>query len=385
MAETAYDIVVIGGGPAGSVASLGLAQAGYSVCLVERRAFPRETLCGEFLSHEVIGILREIGIESEFLSLGPSPITQFALCTDQGPVISGALGFPAYGLRRGAFDKLLLDTAIKGGVYVLQPAEAEAVNRVENGFKIPCRLNDKTVTLQSRWCIGAFGKTSPLDKHLGRSFAGTRTRMNGIKFHVPSASLAGMDTREIRIYTGPAMYCGVNHVDGGMATICFLEQRADDSLPPRARLRELMAHNGHFKRLLGERGIASVDDAQVYGTGNIFFGKRNLIENGVFMVGDAGRVISPLAGDGIGMALQGAQLLGRLFNTLRSSGSSGTDLETEYNTQWERMFSSRLRTAAILQRILFSRLLRRTASGLLAIYPSLLKHAIGMTRDRAHR
>ena len=385
MAESVYDIVVIGGGPAGAMASHYLVQAGYSVCLVERRSFPRETLCGEFLSHEVIGILRDIGVENEFLALGPSPISRFTLCTDRGPIISESLGFTAFGLKRGAFDQMLLKTAIHRGVHVLQPAEAEAVNRVENGFKTVCRMHEGIQTLQSRWCIGAYGKSSPLDKQLRRPFAGVRSRINGIKFHVPSASLAGVDADEIRIYTGPGMYCGVNHVDGGVATICFLEQRADDTLPPRARLRELMAENKHFERLLGVTGIAAVDHATVYGTGNIFFGRRNLVEDGIFMVGDAGRVIAPLAGDGIGMAMQGARLLGRLFRADMSAGSSSTDLETEYCAEWDKLFRNRLRSAAALQRILFSAPLRRVASSLLAIYPRLLIRAIGLTRDRSHR
>lgn len=380
MAESGYDIVVIGGGPAGAVASTSLAQAGYSVCLVERRAFPRETLCGEFLSHEVAAVVRDLGIDREFLSLGPSPITQFTLCPDHGPVVSEALGFTAFGLRRGAFDHLLLNTALKHGVHILQPTEAEAVNRVQDGFEVLCRQNENPLTLQSRWCVGAYGKSSPLDKRLGRSFAGSRTRLNGIKFHVPTASLPAMNAGEIRIYTGPGMYCGVNYVDGGIATICFLERRGVDALPPRARLRELMTANKHFRELIGEAAISAVDEAQLYGTGNIYFGARNLVEHGIFMVGDAGRVISPLAGDGIGMAMQGARLLANVLSNQRSSGSPLAALEREYCDEWERMFRARLHSAAALQRILFSGPLRRMASIVLALYPPLLRNAISKTR-----
>jgi flavin-dependent dehydrogenase len=380
MSESIFDIIVIGGGPAGAMASLTLAKAGYSVCLVERRAFPRETLCGEFLSHEVVDVIRDLGIENEFHSLGPTPISKFALCPDRGPMLSEPLGFTAYGLRRGAFDQFLLNAAIRQGVHVLQPADVELIVRRGGGFDVCCRLKDSIQTLQSQWCIGAYGKVSPLDKQLHRSFAGTRTQLNGIKFHVPSAALAGMSMDEIRIFTGPEVYCGINHVDSGIATICFLERRRGDDVSPRARLRELASANKHFACIVGESVMSAIDDAPIYGTGNIYFGKRNVVENGIFMVGDAAQVISPLAGDGIGMALQTGQLLGSLFREHRRSGLDAAALEVEYRRRWERTFRSRLCAAAGLQRISLSNPVRGFGTTLLSLFPSLLRVAISMTR-----
>jgi flavin-dependent dehydrogenase len=296
---------------------------------MERRPFPRETLCGEFLSHEVIDIIRDFGLVRGFLDLSPTPITRFSLCPDRGPVFSESLGFTAYGLKRGTFDQFLLNAAIGQGVHVLQPAEAERVVRRGNGFEVGCRLNDATQTIQSRWCIGAYGKASSLDRQLIRPFAQTRTRLNGIKFHVPSAALAGMNADEIRIFTGPNMYCGVNPVEGGSTTICFLERRKGNDVAPRARLRELAAANKHFASIFSGQAISAIDEAPIYGAGNIYFGRRNVIENGVFMVGDAARVISPLAGDGIGMALQSSQLIGELFREHIHSRPDPLTLEAE--------------------------------------------------------
>ncbi len=58
--EFQYDVAVIGGGPAGSTAALYLSRKGFRTCIIEKHLFPRETLCGEFLSGEVIRIIEKI-------------------------------------------------------------------------------------------------------------------------------------------------------------------------------------------------------------------------------------------------------------------------------------------------------------------------------------
>ena len=380
MTHPPVDIVVIGGGPAGAAAAVYTARAGYSVCLVERHSFPRETLCGEFLSGEAIAVLRDLGLEQEFLSLAPSHITRFTLCPDRGPRLSETLGFTAYGMKRSTFDRMLLETARSHGVSIIQPADVESVMRLEEGFEFLCRTSEGLHTVRGRWAVGAYGRSSPLDRQLKRPFAGTRTGLNGIKFHVPASTLADVRSDEILICTGPGIYCGINHVDGGSATICFLEQRRGNAGSPRGRVRELAESNPGFARIMTPDALLAVDNAAIFGTGNIYFGPRSVVECGMLMVGDAARVIAPLAGDGISMALQGAQLLGRLFEQERRTPEGRDALEQRYRREWEKLFKVRVRTALLLQRVLLSTRLRRLTSSLLESAPSLLRTALKLTR-----
>jgi flavin-dependent dehydrogenase len=347
---------------------------------MERQSFPRETVCGEFLSREVIAVLRDLGLEREFLSLAPSHITQITLYPDRGPRLSEPLGFTAYGMKRSTFDRMLLDTARLHGVSIIQPANVASVVRLEEGFEFLCQTPEGLHTVRGRWAIGAYGRSSPLDRQLKRPFAGTRTGLNGIKFHVPASTLADVRSDEILICTGPGIYCGINHVDGGSATICFLEQRRRNDQRPRGRVRELAESNPNFARIVTPDALLAVEHAAIHGTGNIYFGPRSVVEHGMFMVGDAARVIAPLAGDGISMALQGAQLLGRVFEHERRTHDGGNALEQRYRREWERLFEARVRTALLLQRVLLSTRVRRIASSLLESAPSLLRTALKMTR-----
>jgi flavin-dependent dehydrogenase len=57
-----YDAIVIGAGPAGSTAARLLAQAGWSVAVVEKTPFPRRKVCGEFISATSLPLVEDGGI-----------------------------------------------------------------------------------------------------------------------------------------------------------------------------------------------------------------------------------------------------------------------------------------------------------------------------------
>jgi menaquinone-9 beta-reductase len=59
---TVYDVVIVGGGPSGSACAYWLAQAGWSVCLIEKKHFPREKTCGDGLTPRSVYQLAEMGL-----------------------------------------------------------------------------------------------------------------------------------------------------------------------------------------------------------------------------------------------------------------------------------------------------------------------------------
>ena len=57
-----FDVIIVGGGPAGACAGVELASAGARVLLAEREKFPREKLCGEFISPECLEHFARLGV-----------------------------------------------------------------------------------------------------------------------------------------------------------------------------------------------------------------------------------------------------------------------------------------------------------------------------------
>jgi len=375
-----FDVVVVGGGPAGSITAVSVASAGYSVALFEKQRFPRETLCGEFLSAEVVQTISEMGLEHEFQALRPNPLKTFTLLSGRNRPVNSSLGFTSYGVKRGAFDAMLLEAAGQAGVTILQPAEVTAIAGDRRGFEIRYNYEQSERSCHSLWVLGAYGKNSILDKRLGRSFAGVRTGYTGYKFHVPAGMIENLRNDEIAIALGRRMYCGISHVGEETVTICTLERRMKGDVSARERIGALARTNHDFARIVPPAVMDILPDLPVYGTGNLFFGHREPVVSGVLMVGDSAGLIAPLAGEGIGIAVQQGRLIGRLFAEVHPAPAGRESFCKRYRRESAALFARRRRIALICQQIALSAAIPPGIVPLLSRTPGLLKAAIRFTR-----
>src|SRR5262245_30452197 len=103
-ASRPFDVVVVGAGLAGGSLALRLAEAGARVALVDAATFPRDKLCGEYLSPEAWGVLGRLGLEDAVARSGYHPIHRLRLTTPSGRQLDAELadpeGRPGIGLGR---------------------------------------------------------------------------------------------------------------------------------------------------------------------------------------------------------------------------------------------------------------------------------------------
>ena len=166
MRRTRFDALVIGSGPAGSVAALVLARGGARVALVDKASFPRDKACGDMVGPRGVQLLADLGLPvpagprvGDMLVVGPTGRRV------QMPSAAG-LTYPGYGtaVTRTAFDAMLHDAATEAGVTALcgrAAAPLEASGRVD-GYRL-----ESGEDVRADFVIGADGATSGVAQAAG--------------------------------------------------------------------------------------------------------------------------------------------------------------------------------------------------------------------------
>ena len=205
--------------------------------------------------------------------------------------------------------------------------------------------------------------------------------MNGIKFHIPNSSIKNYSVDEISIYTAEDIYCGMNTISKNETTLCALEIRINSESSPRKRILKLLKSNKNFGDLFNPGFGNTLNDLPIYGTGNIYFGRRKIVENHIFMIGDAAGVIAPIAGDGIGMAFQSAKLISSLLSEFKKGKYSVDQLEKTYVIEWNKLFLRRIRFALLVQKLVLKRVTNNISYSFSNIFPSIVPVLIRATRS----
>jgi flavin-dependent dehydrogenase len=331
------DVAIIGAGPGGSTLAALLAPRGVSVALIDRDTFPRDKLCGEFLSYDALPILDLLGVD-----LGDAPFIQRCRVVARHRTYEFDFPHAARGISRMRLDALLFRTAVARGA---QSLEGTAVSSLEE--------------VNARVTVGAWGRWGRFDTQLGRAFVGDRSHRNfGFKRHyrVKVAAEGGVATHAsvIELYSFHRGYLGVSDVEDGITNICGLVH-ADRLAGHKGRWESFIETiRGEEPRL--EALYARHEPAQEHflSSDPVIFRARSPVEGGVFMIGDASGVIDPLTGNGMAMAIQSAMLVAPLILRLLANPNHRREIEREYRKRHAAIFRPRIawsrRVAALLSR-----------------------------------
>lgn len=382
-----YDAVVLGGGPSGATCGIMLARAGWRVAIVERQAFPRRKVCGEYLSLTNWALFEDLGISQRIAELSGPPVHTVGLFAGRAQ-LSAPLPPPQEGqpwgcaLRRDQLDTLLMEEAQRQGVEVLQPCTVESVARKFPGWECtvqphrPGHEQAEPQRLQAHLVIAAHGSWGkgdlPTEPPRYRSLAGD---LFGFKAHFTGCTLRG---GWMPLLCFPGGYGGMVHVDGGRTSLsCCIRRDALEKI----RQRETSAGESVLEHIRQNcQGVdqvlrdATLDEPWL-AAGPIRPGIRGVCQEGIFLVGNAAGEAHPVVAEGISMAMQSAWLLCQrlLAEPERGASPAGRrQVAQSYARAWHEAFAPRIYSARAIAHWAMRPQLVRWSLPLLARMPMAL-------------
>ncbi len=296
-----YDVVVVGGGPGGSMAAFKAAKGGASVCILEKdRDIGYPVRCGEAIGES--GLKQFGDIQPEWIA---ASITDFRLVSPNGTRIdtrfSGQKGFI---LHRRIFDYDLCIKAASAGADVFTKAYVSGL-MIEDGYVTGVRLNhlgDEKV-VRSHIVIAADG----VESRVGR-WAGIRTnvKMKDMESCM-QYSVANVDINPNRI----DFFVGDVYAPGGYL---WVFPKGDNSANIGIGISGAHTQQYNAKKLLDDFISREYPKAakltSMCGGVPCASPLKDAVKNGLILVGDAAHQVNPMTGGGIISAMKGGWIGG---------------------------------------------------------------------------
>lgn len=304
------EVIVVGGGPAGSVTARLIAELGHQVLLLDKARFPRHKACSDYVNPAGVQLLHELGLAADLEALGAHHMEAMLIHAPRGQrfladFAAAAPGHAALGLSRYRLDALLLDRARDAGVQVVEGAHVRDVILEGGAVRgVTATVAGQRESLRAPLTVGADGRHGIVSRALSLDVPSPWLRRTGLVAHY--RGVTGLD-RWGEMHVAAHSYAGLAPLEDGLTNVAFVSPS------------DLVAHRSDSIEAYFAAGLAGIPEVAaklagaervgtIRGVGAMARRARRVAGDGFMLVGDAASFLDPFTGEGVYEALRGATL-----------------------------------------------------------------------------
>ena len=361
-----YDAIIVGAGPGGATAAAVMARRGLRVLLLDKAAFPRDKVCGDALSGKAVDVLKRLDMVEPLQATAPIDAWGVTFSGPYGDEVAipftKALDQPAapgFVCDRTTFDQLVLDQAVAAGADVWLETEVTGLLwEGDQAVGVQTQRSGESLEARAPLTIGADGAYSTvvraLDKRRivgmaqlqeGHYCAGLRWYWQGVTgFHKRNhIELHFVDEAIPGYFWIFPMADGRANVGLGMLSSVVKKR----GVQLKTLLRELVDHPRFRERFAHAEPLGPI---QGWGL-PLGSHPRPLAGNGWLLVGDAGSLIDPFTGEGIGNAMVSGEKAAEWAAHAQAAGDYSAAFLGGYHRDVLRELGGELRLSHALQQL----------------------------------
>jgi flavin-dependent dehydrogenase len=316
------DIVVVGAGPSGSIASALLKRRGWDVLVLEAQQFPRFSV-GESLLAHCLDFVAEAGMMEAVQAAGfqYKNGAAFVRGSDYGEFDFADKFTPGrdstFQVQRAAFDKLLADEAAKQGVEIRYQVRVAAVDNQRPRPRVRAQDAGREYDVEARFVLDAsgFGRTLPklLQLETPSAFPVRNAVFTHVADHAPADSF---DRNKIQVVIHPrhrdVWYWLIPFPHGRCSLGCVARREFFDAYPTDldARLRQVVAEEPFLARVL----VNAEWDTPARGLSGYAANVKSMYGPGFALLGNAAEFLDPVFSSGITIAMRSASMAAQVLD-----------------------------------------------------------------------